>query len=276
MRELWDAACNDAGFRNGPDAVLELIDGQPPGGPQQSWAVWLAPKTEIAFDANYPLTAGRRAALNEPGPRAKHRVIAFSDIEPEILLGYLRHELEHARQYLGNQADFAYSPLVMLAIAEQLGDLDGTGGIYNLMPRELDANAAAAALIRGYFGPQPSARYRGLHAALFRPSEPPGDIATLFFRTFCFMFKEGLDAAFKWLGPTKEDFFRAQNPRFVEAWDKLEKDARLTRELERAYKSVPSRKAIRAAGDRPGDAWSVALRRFESANKLALAALDWT
>lgn len=277
MHELWKVACSDAGFQDGREVVLQEIAGQPPGGAQQSWAVWEAPGISVQPDANYPLAPAQLAALNAPGTREKFRIIAFTDTEPEMLLGYFRHELEHARQFEANEADFVYSPIVMLAITEQLGNLNGTGSIYNLMPRELDANAAAAALIRAHFGPQPSARYRGLHAAMFRPTEPPEEPSSLFFRTFCFsfLFEDGLAVAFQRVGISQEEFFRAQNPIFVEAWEKLRADTKLGRLVDRAYKSVPSRKAIQAAGKRPGDAWSDAVRHFKSANKRALTVLEW-
>ncbi len=278
MNELWELACRDAGFVPGQDVVLQALPGRPPGGEQQAWAVWLMPDVQAHSNPSFPLTGAQIAALNAPDARDKVRVLAFTDAQPEVLLGYLRHELEHARQLKINPADAAFSPIVMLAITKQFGDLDGTGSIYNLLPREVDANAAAAALIRAHFGPQPSAHYRGLHAALFRPTDPPEDPTTLFFRTFClgYLLKDGLRAAFDEFGlHTQEEFFTAQSPAFPEAWKQLEADAKLQRLVERAYKKVPSKGAIRTAGDRPGDAWVSAVRAFKTAHVRAMAVLGY-
>lgn len=92
---------------------------------------------------------------NGPDVRDRHRVAVFADVDwddPEqeaVLAGFLRHEVRHAEQWdeLG-QDFFDLYDLAELVCQWKVGGLPRGGILYGLIPAEMDANAAAAKLLR--------------------------------------------------------------------------------------------------------------------------------
>jgi hypothetical protein len=83
----------------------------------------------------------------------------------------------------------------MNTLEHVLPHLPGTGRIYNLMPRETDANGAAAEGIRVRYPEKLGQIERSIHASLVRQNGPE-EVTTLFFRSFCFayLFRAAVDA----------------------------------------------------------------------------------
>jgi hypothetical protein len=113
-----------------------------------------------------------------------YRVALHVERPVEGIAALLRHELEHAMQYdadVGQRLHRLYV-LAVEVICERVGGLPGGGFLYQLIPVELDANAAAATYVRGRFG---EARISMLLAAdhpdsaAFRSLVPPPARETL-------------------------------------------------------------------------------------------------
>lgn len=81
-----------------------------------------------------------------------YRVVVFTDRTIEGIAALIRHELEHAKQREahGQRLMGLYS-LACDVIAERVGGLTGGAFLYQVIPVEMDANAAAAAFVRGAF-----------------------------------------------------------------------------------------------------------------------------
>ncbi len=91
---------------------------------------------------------------NSPEIRALHRVAIWPDERPhEVCAALLRHELEHSRQYEVHGRivrDLFWKALDMLT--KHTGGVDGSGVLYQLIPMELDADAAASGFTRRVYG----------------------------------------------------------------------------------------------------------------------------
>ncbi len=126
----------------------------------------------------------------------KQRIAIYSDfdeddpVELAILGGKLRHEIRHAEQRLSTCGGelFALVELAEEIARVKVGGLPKGARIYNLMPVELDANAAAACFLRAHHGTVVDDILRGEDAALARSNTPPEAIADLPAKTVAFMF----------------------------------------------------------------------------------------
>lgn len=272
---MWELAVANAGMHDLQPEVL-FLDGEPVGGPTEAWGVWLMPEAEATRTPEFPLTASQIADLNSPEKIKRYRVIGFADADDGVVLGYLRHELEHVRQFQVSPPALWLNQLTMYALGPALGDLRGTGRIYNLMPRELDANGAARHAIFAW-NPQEAARLRStIFASLVRYDVTP-DPGTMFFRSFCFafLFADAVQAEFASRGEPLDDFLRNQNPEFLLAWSVLTNDARLSTLIAQARQAHPDAAAVAARGGRPGDAWESAADLYTKAYRRALKLLDF-
>ncbi len=135
---------------------------------------WLR-NVEISEPADRITLGTQLAAANVPDAQIKWRAGVRIDQGPEAVAGLIRHELEHCRQYA--IADPGTGLLNLhFAAQESLApahDLPGSNELYNKIPMELDADAAASCFARRKFG---DARIDALvaagnpHRALFRES----------------------------------------------------------------------------------------------------------
>jgi hypothetical protein len=107
--------------------------------------------------------------------RDRHRVVVFTGASEYEVAALMRHELEHVRQ----QIELGDSSETLIMIHERTTDVlsdlyrsrPGIATLYNLMPMERDANAAAAAFVVSTYDTIPKDVRRGEHAPLFRHTE---------------------------------------------------------------------------------------------------------
>lgn len=86
--------------------------------------------------------------------RDLHRVAIWPEGQPEeVTAGLLRHELEHSRQFAkhGAVARDVFIDAID-ALRQQAGDVEHAGVLYQHIPMERDANAAASRFARNIFG----------------------------------------------------------------------------------------------------------------------------
>ncbi len=190
--DLWLAALADTGI-DAEDALLLTIPGEQSknGYSGKTWS-----RGSLIDELEDCEALGERlAAANSDEGRAVRRVALWIDQSSEGAAAILRHELEHAVQLdLDGQAlqdlhDRALDVLIRLA-----GGLAGSGSLYNVIPMEADANAAAATFVRSRFGHE---RIDSLlqvgdkHAALFRLREGPKPVDSLRVRMERFVSVDG-------------------------------------------------------------------------------------
>jgi hypothetical protein len=126
----------------------------------------------------------------------KQRIAVYAEfdeadpLELAILGAKLRHELRHAEQRLSASAGelFSLAELADQVARVKVGGLKGGASLYNLMPTEVDANAAAAGFLRAHHGAVVADVLRGDDAALARSNTPPEEIADLPAKTVAFIF----------------------------------------------------------------------------------------
>lgn len=82
-----------------------------------------------------------------------YRVVVFMDCTLEGIAALIRHELEHGRQRdaHGRRLMELYN-IAENVISERVRSLPGGGFLYQVIPVEMDANAAVSSFIREHFG----------------------------------------------------------------------------------------------------------------------------
>jgi hypothetical protein len=190
LTEAFNVAVDDAEL-DGGDFYLLACPGAADGSAR---AAWYPPGEQLAVDEL--LAESMLAEANAANARNRHRIAVLEDfdaddpVETALVTAKLRHELEHARQYMA-----CGHPLRELdAITDSIlgwkaGGINGSGAFYNLKPIELDANAAASMLLRRRYDEDVVAGVlESDDAALARSLTGPGDPDTLLTRTVCFIF----------------------------------------------------------------------------------------
>lgn len=179
----WQAALADAGFGEGQAKLHCFPRNADLGGGRQ--AVYQAP-------GDYLLVRPEQQFLEVlNADQDLHRVGIASDLEPFLVAGVLRHELEHARQFdrLG-RGIFRIHDLIAMACWEKTGrSTIGGAHLINLAPIELDANAAAARFAWSRHHERVADYLQSdeaTHQVLFRYEGGPEPIETLLLRTLAF------------------------------------------------------------------------------------------
>ena len=150
IEALWVAALADAEI-DPDDALLYLVDGEQ--GSNGYAARYLYRYLELHPEGEPQEIHPLLAAMNDDDCIDTYRVVVFKDRRAEGVAALVRHELEHARQYdRFGQELMELSGLAEHVLAERVGGLHGGGVLYQLIPVELDANAAAATFVRHHFG----------------------------------------------------------------------------------------------------------------------------
>lgn len=172
----WKAALEDAGIDPG-DAVLLWRPGRPRATGQDAASWRTGSIIDPEFDDDYEFIEMLRWA-NSDGIRHLRRVMIWTERTPEGLAGLLRHELEHTIQIAANvELDHLHQ-----RAREELAKRSATAKSYNAIPMEVDANRAAARLLRRRYGAD---RLKQLvlaadtDAGCFRPTMEPGPPETL-------------------------------------------------------------------------------------------------
>jgi hypothetical protein len=195
LAEIWTAALVDAGV-DASDAVLYPFAGKQSstGYVARTWArgaLVTEPGDVAAFGDNL-------AVANNKQARGLRRVAVWTDWPPEALAGLIRHELEHSLQFdadshgmfeddlqeLYHQAMVALykSALALGMPTSETNGVIGGGELYNQIPMEVDANAAASWFVRSRFGDKRIdllVQNDNAHVALFRRSRMPEPVATI-------------------------------------------------------------------------------------------------
>lgn len=100
--------------------------------------------------------------VNSESALRMRRVAVWVARGPEALAGLIRHELEHTLQFdadrdgvlseLHRQAIVVMDETAVGVPRNEAGEIIGGGELYNTIPMEVDANAAASSFVRSRFG----------------------------------------------------------------------------------------------------------------------------
>jgi hypothetical protein len=151
LEPVWEAALAHAGYEVGAALLYPFEGARASDG---SGAVHFPPGHEIG-EADQMDHEGYIRVANEPKNRDLHRIALWTGVDPPVLAGRLRHELEHARQWdrFGQPIFDLYDLLLREVLPAKAGGLDGCLGMYfNAIPAEQDANAAAAIFVHDQQG----------------------------------------------------------------------------------------------------------------------------
>jgi hypothetical protein len=183
LETTWLAALNDAGVLE-DHAILVALPGDeaPDGCAAKCWPPVIGLGADEVPDEVRPWLDD----LNRDDIRKGHRVALWTHRSVEGRAALLRHELEHGHQLAEHGMDL--SGLHDLAEAI-LGGVPESGRLYQEMPMEADANAAASLFVRERFGHQRidelvSAGHPD--SAALRPGGLPGPLDTLMDRMIDF------------------------------------------------------------------------------------------
>ena len=147
---VWLAALEDAAIE-ASDALLYALDGE--SGSSGEGARYLYRGMKIVADQEAEEIHLLLDEMNGDDCIGAYRVVVFTDRTIEGIAALLRHELEHGRQRdLFGQNLMELDGMAKSVISERVGGLCGGGFFYQVIPTEMDANAAAAQFVRGRFG----------------------------------------------------------------------------------------------------------------------------
>jgi len=152
IEEVWLATLADAEV-DPDDALLYLVDGE--NGSTGHAARYLYQHRELHPEGEPEEIHQLLTEMNNDDCIDAHRVVVFKDRTIEGIAALIRHELEHGRQYNAfGQKLVELGGLAEHVICERVAGLVGGGFLYQTIPLEMDANAAAAAFVRQRFGPE--------------------------------------------------------------------------------------------------------------------------
>lgn len=179
----WEAALADANISPSRATLYTFAAGSDLGGGRQ--AVYQSPGDYIL-----PPPAQRFLEVLNEKPDL-HRVGIGSDLESYIAAAVIRHELEHARQFERHgRGIFNLQDLIVAACWEKTGRVRVGGGfLTNIIPPELDANAAAARFVWSRHAAAAEAYLNAPHddhQVLFRYERGPEPLETLVWRTLAY------------------------------------------------------------------------------------------
>lgn len=182
LNETWAIACADAGL----DQRFVVLAGADTEALHDAYAVHVAPSERLGDDSPLPVTLAR--AINAPAHVGQHRIGVVTRVPEAALLGILRHELEHVRQYESSdelKLTYRMQPVLAEALGRALpGPASGVN--YQLIPHEHDAHVASSALVRRQGLPVPAELLAGTHRPLFDTEPLPVDALPLGVRAMAF------------------------------------------------------------------------------------------
>ena len=143
LREEFSAALDDAGLPDSADLFL-LPGSEAPSGE----AAMFSPRGRTAPRRFF--TDGELTVRDESNDDLrKHRVFLRKDDHPVLLAAGLRHEVEHARQFEAHgDAVVAVEQSFLIPALRERFKGRGASDLYDLLPSELDAHAAASVFVR--------------------------------------------------------------------------------------------------------------------------------
>ena len=188
----WRAALDHAGLRDDHFHLI-VCPGSPRAGNAPK-AAWYEPGETLSKDKI--LTGATLEEANEPAHSGRHRIAAFepvdgsNEMEVATLEARLRHEIEHARQYMRWGEELLTLNSVIDDLARCYGGERGYEAFYNAKPSERDAHAAAALLLRDRHGREVSAQILDTDSdwELAMARMPPGDLRELPIRSLSYAY----------------------------------------------------------------------------------------
>jgi hypothetical protein len=150
VEQVWLAALRDADIA-AEAALLYPLEGQRS---QSGYSArYLARHLELQPEADWPELEPLLGEMNDSECIDAYRIVVFSERRIEGLAATIRHELEHSLQREAHgQRLLELHGIAEAVICERVGGLAGGGFLYQVIPDELDANAAAAMFVRRHFG----------------------------------------------------------------------------------------------------------------------------
>ena len=182
---VWEAVRDDAALGDSDVRVYPYEPTPPDGVPT---AAFFAPGVDVVGEEARSLSSSQwidaNAHVNQP------RILVHMAGDEEIIVAKLRHELEHVVQWLSfpdGHDLFTIYDAVLVAFGSFVGaDGRGSGVLYNVVPFEADANAAACALTRKLLSVSDIERLaRGEHGVLFRRGPWDPDVRSVAKRSVC-------------------------------------------------------------------------------------------
>jgi hypothetical protein len=174
-----------AGLANTEVGVYPYEGMPPPGVPS---AAFFAPGAVVMGEEARPLSPSQHRDANEQFD--KPRILVHVAPEEPVVAAKLRHELEHVVQWLtatdGRKMFILYDAVVAALEAFVGEDRRGSAVLYNVVPFEADANAAAYAFACESLSASEVRRFAtGDHGVLFRPGPWHPDVTTVAERSVC-------------------------------------------------------------------------------------------
>jgi hypothetical protein len=180
IEEVWLAALAD-GEIHPDEALLYILDGEQ--GSNGYGARYLHRGLHIYPNGEAEEIHPLLDEMNHDACIDAYRVVVFQDRTLEGIAALIRHELEHARQRdVHGQRLMQLYDIAENVIAERVGGLAGGGFLYQVIPVEMDANAAASVFVRERFGAlriDELLRSRDEDGSAFRSIVGPAPIETL-------------------------------------------------------------------------------------------------
>jgi hypothetical protein len=150
IEAVWLAALADADVDPG-GALLYVLDGPDSQSGCGAWC--LARHFTLEPGGEVPELDSLLSEMNNEDCVDAYRIVVWSERTIEGVAALVRHELEHSlqRETHGHRL-FDLHAIAEAVICERAGGLPGGGFLYQVIPDEMDANAAAAAFVRQRFG----------------------------------------------------------------------------------------------------------------------------
>jgi hypothetical protein len=150
VEQVLIAALADAEI-NLDDALLYLLDGEQ--GSNGYEARYLHRGLHINAEGEAEEIHPLLDEMNDDACIDAYRIVVFRDRNIEGIAALIRHELEHARQRDAHgQRLMELYGIAENVLSERVGGLTGGGFLYQTIPVEMDANAAAATFVRARYG----------------------------------------------------------------------------------------------------------------------------
>lgn len=181
LDQEWRLAVEDAGF---DDSEVRLYRFPGRSSPRDQKAAYSSPGHPAIPGSTWPVGSETEEDVQ------RHRIGVWVDADPTVRLAALRHELEHARQFLAHGgAIFTLTKLVSDVIG--LRTEHGWGVLVQTVPIEADAHAAAATLARAHHPAEVERLLSEKHedSVILRSISGPEPVETLPKRTVCFAYQ---------------------------------------------------------------------------------------
>lgn len=269
--QIWRLARENAAF-SADEVHVYVLPGAKRG---EYWAMYFKPGDWLVFDENFPFSSNQLDDANGSALML-HRVAVYAGAQEPEVAGLMRHELEHAVQqrHYGDASWLVYER-TLGALGRRYGNRPGSGVIYNSVPVERDANAAAAAHVIPTYGPLPEAVLEGEHSVLFRFPEGPLPLDTLGLRSLAFaaVHADAFEAELAAHSDALEDLFDEVVDHAVERWGRAANDALVQTLARQSVDAVPPDAAVTSAASLPAVVWYPARDRLLAAYERALTVI---